>query len=115
MQKHWDTFLANCITHATKHAIWTKSLLSELGFHNGKPLVINADNQSAIAFSRDNTEHSRTKHIDIRHHFVRDHLNEGNIDIVYVHTNDNLADLFTKALPEDKHGVLAHSLGLGRA
>jgi prolyl oligopeptidase PreP (S9A serine peptidase family) len=103
------------IAHATKHAIWTRSLLAELGIVEEGPMTIHADNQAAISFSKDNSDPNRTKHIDIRHHFVRDHINHGTLEIIYTHTDDNLADLFTKALPEDKHKVLSRSLGLGCA
>lgn len=60
------------ISYATRHAIWLRALLAELTFTQDGPTTINADNQSAIALSKDNVNHSRSKHIDIRHHFIRE-------------------------------------------
>jgi hypothetical protein len=100
------------ISHAAKHAIWMNNLLNELGHSQDGPVLINADNQSAIAFTKDNTDHSRTKHIDIRHHFIRDCIHDGQITIGYIHTDENSADIFTKALAKDKHKHLAMSMGI---
>jgi hypothetical protein len=102
------------ILHTAKHALWMSSLMKDLGFGSDEPMVIHADNQSAIHFSKDATDHNRTKHIDIRHHFVRDHITAGNIDIQYIHTDENSADIFTKTLSRDKYEHLAISLGVFR-
>jgi hypothetical protein len=58
------------------------------------------DNESAIKISYNPCEHSRTKHIDIWHHFLRDHAIKGDIVISHVGTNDQLANIFTKPLDE---------------
>jgi hypothetical protein len=58
------------------------------------------DNESAIKIAYNPCEHSRTKHIDIRHHFLRDHAIKGDIVISHVGTNDQLANIFTKPLDE---------------
>jgi hypothetical protein len=58
------------------------------------------DNESAIKIAYNACEHSRTKHIDIRHHFLRDHAIKGDIVITHVGTNDQLANIFTKPLDE---------------
>jgi hypothetical protein len=65
---------------------------------NHIPLL--CDNESAIKIAYNPYEHSRTKHIDIRHHFLRDHVIKGDIVISYVETNDQSADIFTKLLDE---------------
>jgi hypothetical protein len=67
---------------------------------NHIPLL--CDNESAIKIAYNPCEHSRTKHIDIRHHFLRDHAIKGYIVISYVGTNDQLADIFTKPLDEKR-------------
>jgi hypothetical protein len=59
------------------------------------------DNESAIHMADNPVEHSRTKHIDIRYHFLRDHQQKGDIEIVYVNTKNQLADIFTKPLDEN--------------
>jgi hypothetical protein len=60
------------------------------------------DNESSIKSAYNPCEHSRTKHIDIRHYFLRDHAIKGNIVISHVGTNDQLANIFTKPLDEPK-------------
>jgi hypothetical protein len=65
---------------------------------NHVPLL--CDNESVIKITYNRCEHSRTKHIDIRHHFLRDHGIKGDIGISHVRTNDQLANIFTKPLDE---------------
>ena len=60
--------------------------------------IIYVDNQSAKRISENDTEHDRTKHIDIRHYFIRDLINNGEIKLVWVSTDKQLADIFTKPL-----------------
>jgi hypothetical protein len=67
---------------------------------NHIPLL--CDNESAIKITYNPCEHSRTKHIDIRHHFLRDHIIKGDIAISHVRTNDQLADIFTKPIDENQ-------------
>ena len=59
------------------------------------------DNTSAINISKNPIQHSRTKHIEIRHHFLRDHSQKGDIVLEYISTDRQLADIFTKPLPEE--------------
>jgi hypothetical protein len=59
-----------------------------------------SDNESAIRIAENPVEHSRTKHIDIRHHFLRDHQQKGDIEVFHVSTENQLADIFTKPLDE---------------
>jgi hypothetical protein len=58
------------------------------------------DNESAIRMAENPVEHSRTKHIDIRHHFLRDHQQKGDIEVFHVSSENQLADIFTKPLDE---------------
>jgi hypothetical protein len=67
---------------------------------NHIPLL--CDNESAIKIAYNHYERSRTKHIDIRYHFLRDHAIKGDIIISYVGTDDQLADIFTKPLDENR-------------
>ncbi|THH14909.1 hypothetical protein EUX98_g9545 [Antrodiella citrinella] len=91
------------LAHATKESIWLRSLLRELGFPQPGPSTIFCDNQSAIAFTRDNQFHARSKHIDIRHHFIRDTIASKDIDITYTPSQSNSADLLTKPLSRVTH------------
>ena len=70
--------------------------------HPDSTLTMLCDNQGAIALSKDNKFHSRTKHIDLRYHFIREAVNEGKINVQYIPTAENIADIFTRALPRPK-------------
>ncbi|KAK1558510.1 hypothetical protein Q3G72_003173 [Acer saccharum] len=77
--------------------IWMKQMLVDYGFNQGT-LTLFCDNMSAINISKNPVQHSRTKHIDIRHHFIRELVENKCIVLEHVGTNDQLADLFTKPL-----------------
>lgn len=76
------------------------------------PLLLNSDNQSAIALAKDNRFHARTKHIDIRFHFIRYAIAKGKIQLEYCPTEDMVADILTKALPSMKVKYFTSSMGL---
>jgi hypothetical protein len=100
------------LSEATKEAIWIKQMMEELGFVSDNPLTIMEDNQSTIAIALNPINHQRTKHIDTRVHFIRDHVKRKDINIVYCPTGDMVADIFTKALPAKQHIKLTGMLGL---
>ncbi len=105
-------------TQAAKEAIWLTRLLSELDIGFGlptKPILIKADNQGAIALTKDPRFHSRTKHIDIQWHFVRDQVETGAVQFEWVATNEMAADGLTKALTKDKHAVFVGQIGLKKS
>jgi hypothetical protein len=70
------------------------------------------DNESAIRMVDNPVEHSRTKHIAIRYHFLRDHQQRGDIEVSYVSTKEQLADIFTKPLDEKTFTKLRHELNI---
>jgi hypothetical protein len=70
------------------------------------------DNESAIRMADNPVEHSCTKHIAIRYHFLRDHQQKGDIEILYINTKDQLADIFTKPLDEQTFNKLRHELNI---
>jgi len=91
--------------------LWMKQQLEDYNiFLNHIPLK--SDNTSAINLTKNPIMHSRTKHIEIRHHFLRDHINKGNCEIEYVDTNHQLADIFIKPLAEDRFYKLRRDLGI---
>ena len=73
---------------------------------------IKCDNTSAIIISKNPVQHSRTKHIEIRHHFLRDHAQKGDITLDFVGTEDQLADIFTKSLNENQFVNIRRQLGV---
>ena len=70
------------------------------------------DNKSAIKLANNPVSHSRTKHIDIQHHFLRDHKTKGDIEICHVSTEKQLADIFTKPLDESRFYALCSELNI---
>ncbi|UYV74011.1 hypothetical protein LAZ67_11001823 [Cordylochernes scorpioides] len=97
---------------ATKEAIWLRQLLRELHQEQVKPTTIFCDNQSCIRLVHNPEYHKRTKHIDISYHFIRDQFQKHAIDLLYVCSNDQAADIFTKALPPERYRRLRSQLGL---
>jgi hypothetical protein len=104
-------------TQAAKEAIWLRTLLSQLLEQGEKPVatIIYGDNQSAIKLSKNPEFHSRTKHIDIQHHFVREAHANGHVNIEYVPTEQQVADGLTKPLPKDAFVRFRSALGIERS
>jgi len=70
------------------------------------------DNSSAINLTKNPIQHSKTKHIEIMHHFIKDHVQKGEIEIKFVKTENQLVDLFTKPLVHDRFNKLRTELGV---
>jgi len=85
----------------TQEAIWLRMVLEELGVPIAGPIAIREDNKACQMFADHAGNFSRTKHIDVRYHFVRERLERGEIRVDYVRTDEQVADIFTKALPRD--------------
>jgi Reverse transcriptase (RNA-dependent DNA polymerase) len=99
-------------THAAKEAIWLRRFIGEVFQPLTNPIPLYSDSQAAIALTRDGSYHARTKHIDIRYHFIRFVVNNGTINLIYCPTDDMVADTLTKALPNIKAKHFAFALGL---
>jgi hypothetical protein len=96
---------------ATKEACWEKNLVEELGFQHGSiPVMI--DNQSAIALIQNPVFHSRTKHIGVRHHFVREKVQDGSVKFTYCPTEAMIADSLTKPVPTEKTEYCRREMGV---
>ena len=76
------------------------------------PSLLLCDNKSVIALAKDDAFHSRTKHIDIRYHFIREAIDNGLINLDYCPTEDMAADMFTKILPRVKVDYFSELVGL---
>jgi hypothetical protein len=91
--------------------LWMRQTLWDFGYNLSKlPLI--CDNESAIRLADNPVEHSRTKHIDIRHHFLRDHQQRGDIDVCHISIENQLADIFTKPLDEKRFCRLRSELNV---
>ncbi|GKB08879.1 hypothetical protein Tco_0837191 [Tanacetum coccineum] len=91
--------------------LWMRSQLTDYGFAFNK-IPLYCDNRSAIALCCNNVQHSRSKHIDIRHHFIREQVEKGVVELYFVSTDYQLADIFTKALPRERFEFLLPRLGM---
>nr|GEY68028.1 ribonuclease H [Tanacetum cinerariifolium] len=91
--------------------LWMRTQLTDYGFHFNK-IPIYCDWKSAIAISCNPVQHSRTKHIAVRYHFIKEHMEKGTIELYFVKTDYQLADIFTKALPMDCFNYLVRRLGM---
>jgi hypothetical protein len=100
------------LSEAAREACWVKNLYTELGFPQNDPITIKGDNDGSIAMARNQQFHSRSKHIAIRWHWVRDLVEQGLINIETCRDPQQTADVLTKALPRPKHRQHATEMGL---
>jgi hypothetical protein len=97
--------------HYCAQLLWMRQTLRDYGYKLSKvPLLY--DNESAIRMADNPVEYSRTKHIDIRYHFLRDHQQRGDIEIAYVNTKNQLVDIFTNPLDEKTFSKLRNDLNI---
>src|SRR4051812_25475157 len=119
----WSSKKQNCVSLSTTEAeyiavasccaqlLWMRQTLKDYGVTCDKvPLL--CDNESAIKISRNPVLHSNTKHIEIHHHFIRDHIKRGEIAIIYVKTQEQLAGIFTNPLDEARFCELMNELNI---
>jgi len=100
------------LSSAMQEAIWLRRLLSDLDMNMPESIVIQEDNQGAIAMSKNPVGHKRTKHIDIRFHFVREAVQIGLIELQYCSTENMIADILTKPLPAERFVKLRYAIGM---
>ena len=101
--------------HGMKEALWLKSLISQVFSPIPEPINMLCDNQSAITLAQDHQYHARSKHIDVRFHFIRWLIDNGSIHLTYCPTTDMIANILTKALPSPKVKHFTTCLGLHTA
>ena len=109
----WQSKLQKCIALSTveaefiaaieayKELLWMKQFLRELGFKQHK-YVLFCDNQSFIHWAKNSAFHSRSNHIDVMYHWIRETLNKKLLELEKIHTNDNGSNMLTKAVPREK-------------
>ena len=120
---YWSSKKQNCVSLSTVESeyiaagscraqlLWMKQTLKDYGIHL-KQVPLYCDNESAIKLSKNPVQHSKTKHIQIDHHFLRDHVNKEDINIIHVNTKEQLADIFTKPLDEKRFCKLRCELNI---
>nr|GEX78592.1 hypothetical protein [Tanacetum cinerariifolium] len=91
--------------------LWMRTQLTDYGFHFNK-IPMYCDLKAVIAVSCNPVQHSRTKHIDVRYHFINEKVEKGIVELFFVETEYQLADLFTKALHEERFKYLVKRLGM---
>ncbi|KAJ9551554.1 hypothetical protein OSB04_015599 [Centaurea solstitialis] len=119
----WGSKKQHCVSTSTAEAeyvaaasccsqvLWMRTQLRDHGY-NFNHIPIYCDSKSAIAITCNPVQHTRTKHIDIRYHFIKDHVERGTIELYFVNTEYQLADLFTKPLDEKRFNFLISKLGM---
>ena len=119
----WQSKLQKCVALSTteaeyiaaneagKEVIWLKNYLNELGVKQAD-YVIHCDSQSAIYLSRNSMYHSRTKHIDLRYHWIQDAILNKMFQLRKIHTDKNSSDMLTKVVPRQKLEFCIKSIGM---
>nr|GEY95544.1 Gag-Pol polyprotein [Tanacetum cinerariifolium] len=85
--------------------LWIRTQLTNYGFHFDK-IPMYCDSKAAITISSNPVQYSHTKHIDVRYHFIKEKVEKGIVELLFVGTEYQLADVFTKALPEERFKYL---------
>ena len=100
------------MAESVKEAIWLHRLLHSLGFSSQNPTSIFSDNQGTIQLVKNPKYHKRTKHIETKYYLIREKFERKQIDVFYIHTKQQLADLLTKPLPREAFQHLRSLQGL---
>ncbi|QRW26084.1 integrase core domain protein [Rhizoctonia solani] len=98
------------LAHTCTQALWLRQFFEELHLYADAPTLILSNNIAALTLSVESQYHGRSKHIDIRHHFMRDIIEQRKVSTLYVPTHENLANAFTKALPAPQFRYLMRSI-----
>ena len=101
-------------TDAFKEAKFLRQLYADMSGRTTTGVTLYADNQGAIALAKNPVHHQRTKHIDIRYHFIRLDVEENTVDLPYIPMSENIADIFTKPVSGPKLASFAKIHGPNR-
>ena len=101
------------VTAGAKEALWWRDQLSGLGFDVTQATTLHSDSKGCISLSKNPEHYANTKHIDLRYHFIRDHVvNKRTVHLQYINTTAMAADVLTKALSRDRHQAAVELLGM---
>ncbi len=101
------------LSDACKEAVWLRALLLEIAVIDSAPVEVREDNQAAIAIAHHPTRHAATKHIDVRHHYVRECVYLGRVHLTYVASQQQAADILTKALARPAFDLVRGLMSMG--
>jgi hypothetical protein len=101
--------------HATREAVWWRTLTTELGLPPSAATTVHSDSQGAIARAKNPEQHKRAKHMDIQYHYVREQVQAGSVVMPYISTELMVADVLTKPLAADRHAELTGKMGVRAA
>ncbi|KAJ9547788.1 hypothetical protein OSB04_020331 [Centaurea solstitialis] len=107
----WRQNMSSLLVAAHRLNLWMKTQLADYRYIMRR-IPIYCDSKSTIQIMENLIQHSRTKHIDIRYHFIKDHVKKGNIDLYFVESERQLADLFTKSFDEKCRFYLLSKIGM---
>ncbi|RVW64339.1 Retrovirus-related Pol polyprotein from transposon RE1 [Vitis vinifera] len=100
------------MAHGICEGIWLKRLLEELQLAPHGPMKLMCDNQAAISIAKNPVHHDRTKHVEIDRHFIKEKIEQKNIEVDYIPTRQQIADIMTKAVPRTQFDILLSKLGM---
>jgi hypothetical protein len=95
-----------------REGLWLRNLLTDLFDHEMDPTIIHCDNQSCVKLSENPVFHDRSKHIEIKYHYIRDMVQRKVVHVQYLPTHEQIADIFTKPLAKTKFEYFRERLGL---
>ena len=119
----WASKKQTCVSPSSREAeyiaaasycaqmLWLKNQFRDLGLEFPEVPIL-CDNTSTISLAKNPVQHTRTKHIDVRHHFIRDHVQKKDVKVQFVPTQHQLADIFTKPLGVDQFTFIRGNLGM---
>ena len=100
------------MAEALKDVMWWRPLLRQLGHDLSQPTPLIGDNQATIQLAKNGDNSSRTKHVDIKYHLIRQEIRTQTVVLNYISTQHNIADILTKGLAKERHRTLTAALGL---
>jgi hypothetical protein len=97
---------------AVREAVWFRKLLTNVFDHERDPTIIHCDNQSCVKLFENLVFHDRSKHIEIKYHYIRDMVHRKAVHVQYLPSHEQIADIFTKPLAKTKFEYFRERLGL---
>ena len=100
------------INRCIREAIWLRQLMEDLGCVQEEPTTIMCDNQGSMALAKNPTNHDRSKHIDVQHHFIKKNIENKIVKLKYCPTQYIVTDILAKTLVKIRHELLSEIIGL---